>query len=106
MYKSRFKKKYNLDRNTELDFDIMKICSRVNIDDLEELYGNYKYEWMEKMKAIEDGYLELKCPQDVDSYVENKICYFLLKLDDARDGKKTRFVKNAQIAKRYLHSSD
>ena len=105
-FRNKYRKKFNLDKETQLDFDILKICSRVEIDDLEELYFNLKQDYLEKLKRIQDGVLEVKKPQDLETYVENKICYFLLKLEEARAGNKKRFIKNGSIAKKYLTSSE
>jgi len=101
-FKNQFIKRHNLDKDTELDFDILKICTQVDYNDLEELHENYKNEFMAKMKMHQDGIIEIKHLQDIDQYIVNKICYWLLKLEDIKDGKKIRLCKNKHIAKKYI----
>lgn len=100
-YKNKYLKKYNLNKDLELDFDILKICSRIEIEDLEELYFFYKYEWLNKMNDFYNNIIDIKQPQTIDCYIINKMCYFLLRLEEVREGKNKRFNKNNHIIYKY-----
>jgi len=105
MYLKKFYERYDLPNDILLDFDIINIKTGISIDDLEYLFENYKYDYMEKLKKVQEGTKTIKKEINLDNYVINRICYFCLQLDKLKKGEIKRINKYNKISNKYIDSS-